>query len=126
MTQGVLGNVKRNKDMKYELIWSVFRGVTHDHLRVRAHCVPPCSIGLSNVKLSKQPSTATLRSYWFGFKIGATITKWLKMSVFVLLCGGWVLFVLPSKVNRLPFFYGWTFQIQSLMVFQVEVVYIAY
>ena len=48
MPQGVLGNVKRNKVVKYELIWSVLRGVTHDHLRVRAHCVPPpCSIGLS-------------------------------------------------------------------------------
>ena len=45
--QGVLGNVKRNKVMKYELIWSVLRGVTHNHLRVRAHCNPPCSIGLT-------------------------------------------------------------------------------
>ena len=41
MPQGVLGNVKRNKVMKYELIWSVLRGVTHDRLQVRAHCVPP-------------------------------------------------------------------------------------
>ena len=48
MSQGVLGNVKRNKVMKYELIWSVLRGVTDDHLRVRAHCVPPCSIGLKD------------------------------------------------------------------------------
>ena len=39
--QGVLANVKRNKVMKYELIWGALRGVTHDHLHVRAHCVPP-------------------------------------------------------------------------------------
>ena len=38
--QGDLGNVNGNKVMKYELIWSVLRGVTHDHLWVRAHCVP--------------------------------------------------------------------------------------
>ena len=36
--QGVLGNVKRNKVMKYELIWSVRQGVTQDHLHVRVDC----------------------------------------------------------------------------------------
>ena len=45
--QGVLGNVKRNKVMKYEFIWSVRQGVTQDHLHVRVDCTPPpCSIGL--------------------------------------------------------------------------------
>ena len=39
--QGVLGNVKRNKVMKYELIWSVRQGVTQDHLHVRVDCTPP-------------------------------------------------------------------------------------
>ena len=39
--QGVLGNDKRNKVMKYELILSVHWGVTLDHLHVRADCVPP-------------------------------------------------------------------------------------
>ena len=53
MSQGVLGNFKRNKVMKYELIWSVLRGVTHNHLHVRADCTtPPCSIGL-NVEMLK-------------------------------------------------------------------------
>ena len=47
--QGVLGNVKRNKVMKYELIWSVRQGVTQDHLHVRVDCTPPCSIGLKNI-----------------------------------------------------------------------------
>ena len=45
--QGVLGNVKRNKVMKYELIWSVRQGVTQDHRHVRVDCTPPCSIGLT-------------------------------------------------------------------------------
>ena len=39
--QGVLGNVKRNKVMKYELIWSVRQGVTQDHLHVRVDCNSP-------------------------------------------------------------------------------------
>ena len=39
--QGVLGNVKRNKVMKYELILSVCRGVMQDHLHVRVDCIPP-------------------------------------------------------------------------------------
>ena len=39
---------------------------------------------------------------------------------------GRVLFAQPSKVNWLPFFYGWAFQIQYLIVFKVEVVDIAY
>ena len=41
MVQGVLRNLERNKVMNYELIWSVLRGVTHNHLQVREHCVPP-------------------------------------------------------------------------------------
>ena len=39
--QGVLGNVKSYKVMKYELIWSVRQGVTQDHLHVRVDCTPP-------------------------------------------------------------------------------------
>ena len=50
-----------------------------------------------------------------------------KFKVFVLILSDWVgglLFAQPRRVNRLPIFYGWAFQIQYLMVFQVEVLYI--
>ena len=41
--QGVLGNAKRNKVMKYELIWRVRQGVTEDHLHMGVDCAPlPC------------------------------------------------------------------------------------
>ena len=35
--------------MKYELIWGIHRGITRDHLNVRAQSAPPpCSIGLTS------------------------------------------------------------------------------
>ena len=47
--QGVLGNVKRNNVMKYELISSIPQCIMQDHLHVRVDCTPPCSIGLKNI-----------------------------------------------------------------------------
>ena len=51
MAQGILGNVKRNKVMKYELIMGILPEVTLDHLYVHVDSIPPppCRIGLSNI-----------------------------------------------------------------------------
>ena len=39
--QGDLGNVKRNKVIKYELFWSIHQGFKRDHLSRGVHWTPP-------------------------------------------------------------------------------------
>ena len=78
------------------------------------------------VNISKRYVKQFLIYNWFSEIFSAASASLHTLWSLTLSDPGGVLFVQPLRINWLPIFYECEFQIQYLMVFQVEVVYIAY